>query len=242
MRSFLLLVLLGLAVPLGANSLSQDPENPISPRAQRFFERTLLDAKKGDSKAMGILGLLYEKGEGTAKDLDQAFQWSKKGAQKGDAAAQNNLGFLYFRGLGVKEDDAEALRRFRKAAAQGLASAQANLGLMFARGTSVPKDYALALEWFQKAADQGDMEAQVNLAQMFSLGQGAPKDLVASYQWFTLALKHSRLDKAKLEELRDDLQWLEKRMTGAQVAEAKKKAQEWRESHTAEVSDTPGSE
>jgi TPR repeat protein len=102
---------------------------------------------------------------------------------------------------------------------------------MVARGTGVPKDLAQAREWFQKAADQGDLEAQVNLAQMFSLGQGGPKDLVASYQWFTLALKRHRLDKAKLEELRDDLEWLEKRMTGAQVAEAKKKAAVWEKDH-----------
>lgn len=218
--------------PLTAQASWLEEATPvISSQDQRFFDRTLLDAQKGDPAAMGILGLLYEKGAGCPKNLDKALNWLTQGAKKGDAAAENNLGFLYFQGMGVKEDDLEAFRWFKKAAVQGLASAQSNLGLMFARGAGVPKDLPTALDWFRKASDQDDLDAQVNLAQMLSLGEGGPKDLVSSYQWFLTALDHPALEGTRKEELRDDLLWLEKRLTGSQVEEAKQKAKDWRKDH-----------
>lgn len=230
-KSFFLSLLLFLAPLWAQASLLAEDTPVISPEEQRFFDRTFLDAQQGDSKAMGTLGLLYEKGKGCRKDLDKALAWFKKGAKKGDAASENNLGFLYFQGIGVGQSDQEAYRWFKKAAEQGLASAEANLGLMYARGSGIPKDHTIAFGWFQKAAEQGDLDAQVNLAQMLSLGQGAPKDYVASYQWFTLALRHQDLEDTRRDELRDDLTWLEKRMTGDQVKQAKTQAQKWLDDH-----------
>jgi TPR repeat protein len=235
-RSFPFLFFLFALPPLAVQaSLLEETTPVLSTQDRRFFDRTLLDAQKGDPAAMGILGLLYEKGTGCPKNLDKALNWLTKGAKKGDAAAENNLGFLYFQGIGVKENDLEALRWFKKAADQGLASAQSNLGLMFARGAGVPKDLSTALDWFRKAADQDDLDAQVNLAQMLSLGEGGPKDFPASYQWFLIALDHPDLEGTQKEELRDDLLWLEKRMTGAQIQDAKQKAEDWRENHSSKV-------
>lgn len=200
---------------------------PSSPEDRKAFQKALKEARRGAAKSMGTLGLMYEKGLGVTQDLDQAFRWLSRGAKKGDAACENNLGFLYLKGLGVKEDDDEALQWFQKAADQGLASAQSNLGLVYGRGLGVKKDYGLALSWFKKAAEQDDAEAQVNLAQMLSLGEGAPKDFVESHKWFSLALKHPSLTDGQVEELHNDIEWLEKRMTGAQVQDAQKRARDW---------------
>lgn len=230
-KSFFLSLFLLLA-PLGANASLLAEDTPvIPPEDQRLFDRAFLDAQQGDPKAMGTLGLLYEKGKGCRKDLAKALTWLKKGAKKGDAAAENNLGFLYFQGIGVEQNDQEAYRWFKKAAEQGLASAEANLGLMYARGAGIPKDHGIAFGWFQKAAEQGDLDAQVNLAQMLSIGDGAPKDQVASYQWFTLALRHQDLEDTRRDELRDDLTWMEKHMTGDQVKQAKAQTQKWLDDH-----------
>lgn len=227
-----------LWVPLFSRASLLEEETPtIDSRDQRFFDRTLLDAQRGDSVAMGTLGLLYEKGKGCRKDLDKALTWLKKGAKKGDAAAENNLGFLFFQGVGVQEDDLEAFKWFKKAAEQGLASAQTNLGLMYARGAGIPKDHGIAFGWFQKAADQNDLDAQINLAQMLSLGDGTAKDLVASYQWFTLALAHPGLEDSRVDELHNDLEWLAKRMTGGQINEAKRKAESWTKDHSTALED-----
>lgn len=229
MRPFLFLVpfLLFLAIPLRAQEIFDATPSPQSKEDQKTFQKTLHEAQRGDSKSMGTLGLMYEKGLGAAQDLGKAFHWLSRGAKKGDAASENNLGFLYLKGLGVKEDDAEALKWFQKAADQGLASAQGNLGLVYGRGLGVEKDYGRAIQWFKKAAEQDDADAQVNLAQMLSLGEGAPKDFAESHKWFSLALRHPNLSDAQVGDLRNDIEWLEKRMTGKQTEEAKKRASEW---------------
>jgi TPR repeat protein len=198
----------------------------------KAFRLTKIDAERGDPKAMGNLGLLYEKGLGTPVDLKLAAQWLQRAARKGDASAQNNLGFLYFKGLGVKQDHALALKWFLKAAKQGLASAEGNLGLLYGGGFGVPRDDAKALEWFKKAAEQDDLDAQVNLAHMLSLGQGAPQDNVAAYQWFYLALQHENLEDTRKTELREDLQWLEKHMSEAEVDQARQRASAWKPAST----------
>ena len=194
---------------------------------QELFQGYWRDAQRGDAKAMGVVGLMFEKGLGCPKDYEKAFHWLMRGAQKGDDEAQNNLGFLYYRGLWVPENGAEALRWFTKAADQGLASAQENLGLLYGEGHGVPKDDAKALVWFQKAAQQDYLEAQINLGQMLSIGEGAPKDMIEADKWFTLALKHSIDDGALLENLRNDLEWLEKHMAQKDIDEAKNRADAW---------------
>jgi TPR repeat protein len=196
---------------------------------KQFFHSNLREAERGDAKAMGVLGLMYAKGLGCEKDQAEALKWLKKGAQKGDADTENNLGFMYFQGIGVTEDDAEALKWFNKAAAQGLASAEGNLGLMYGRGAGgVHKDYAQSLEWFKKAAEQNDADSQVNLAQMLSVGEGGPKDYVESHKWFSLALKYHSLESSQVSELRNDIEWLEKHMTGKETDEAQKRTEEWK--------------
>ncbi len=212
---------------------------PQSAEDHEEFQTTFNEAQRGDAVAMGTLGLMYEKGLGCAPDLQKAFHWMTRGAKKGDAASENNLGFLYLKGLGVKEDDAEALVWFQKAADQGLASAQGNLGLVYGRGLGVKKDYDQALLWFKKAADQGNADAQVNLAQTLSLGEGAPKDFVESHKWFSIALKNRSLSDAQVEDLRNDIEWLENRMTGAQVAEARKRASAWDDAQATPTNNEP---
>jgi TPR repeat protein len=214
---------------LQAQELSPgEPFGSANGSPQEIFRSNLREAKRGNAQAMGVVGLMYRRGLGCPKDQAEALEWLEKGAQKGDTDAENNLGFLYFQGSGVKQDDAEALKWFRKAAAQGLASAEGNLGLMYGRGSGVHKDYALALEWFKKAAGQDDSDSQVNLAQMLSLGEGGPQDYIESHKWFSLALKDHSLENSQVSELRNDIEWLEKHMTGKQVAEARKRAETWK--------------
>jgi hypothetical protein len=194
----------------------------------KAFESTKTDAQNGDPKAQGDLGLMYEKGLGTTPDDKKAAYWLAKAAKKGDLNSENNLGFLYFNGHGVIQDYTQALQWFQKASDQGLASAQANLGLMYGAGLGVSKDYSKALNYFKKAADQDDLDAQVNLGMMYSLAEGMPQDNITAYFWFYRALQHVFTDEDKKNEVRDDIQWLEKHMKNEDVAQAKTKAMHWR--------------
>jgi TPR repeat protein len=204
------------------------------PLAFSYFHHS---AQKGDPAGECALGLMYENGYGVEKDYAQAKVWFERSARKGDPGGQNNLGWLYRYGKGVPRDDKTALGWFIKAAGQGLASAQLNIALMAARGEGMKKDAGLAYIWFEKAALQGDDEAQVNLGQMLSLGEGTPKDLVESYKWFSVASNHPDLSGDKRDEIHDDLEWLEKHMTGDQVREAQRRADRFKTA--AEEGDLP---
>ena len=86
-------------------------------------------AIKGGARAQFYLGLMYEEGDGVAKDLKEAVKWYRKAADQGYDVAQTNLGVMYEYGKGVAKDLKEAVTWFRKAADQGYARAQKKLGL-----------------------------------------------------------------------------------------------------------------
>ncbi|RPH75883.1 MAG: sel1 repeat family protein, partial [Nitrospiraceae bacterium] len=82
--------------------------------------------------------------------------------------------------------------------------------------------YAKARQWYEKAAAQGDAKAQLYLGMQYSFGQGGPVDLVQAYMWYSLAAGNGN---AHAPGYRVDLT---RQMTPAQIAEAQKRAREWK--------------
>ncbi len=154
-------------------------------------------------------------------DYHTAVEEFQLSAERGDVNARYNLGVMYQLGLGVPQDDQEAVRWYRLAAEQGHASAQFNLGVMYAKGQGVSQDCQEADRWYQLAADQGDALAQFNLGVMYGQGEGVPKDYVLAHMWLNLAAAKG------LKEAVKGRDFLRKRMTPAQLAEAQRLAREW---------------
>ena len=142
-------------------------------------------------------------------------------AEKGSAAAQYNLGLMHANGWGVPQDSVQARQWYEKAAAQGDASAQTTLGGLYETGMGVPQDYVQARQWWEKAAVQGEVSAQVNLGHLYFAGNGVPQDYVQAHKWFNLAAANGNKPGAVLRN------YLAKKMTPAQIAEAQKLAREW---------------
>jgi TPR repeat protein len=150
-------------------------------------------------------------------------------AADGDARAQSMLGLLYYRGQGVPQDHNEAIKWIRQAADQDDAAAQFRLGVMFAKGQSVPQDDAEAAKWFRRAADLGDAQAQYNLGQLYAKGEAGEPDNVSAHMWFNLAATHfppSDTDDRNAAARNRDL--AAEKMTPAQIAQAQRRAREWR--------------
>jgi S1-C subfamily serine protease len=148
-------------------------------------------------------------------------------AEQGHAGAQYNLGIMYQRGTGVAKDYTKAMKWYRRAAEQGDADAQYNLGIMYDTGQGVPQNYAKAARWYRRAAEQGHINAQYNLGYLYAEGEGVPQDYVQAHMWFNLAAsQHSpgedRADAAKNRDI------VSKRMTPAELAEARRLARNWR--------------
>ena len=115
-----------------------------------------------------------------------------------------------------------ALREWQPLAEQGDARAQFSFGLLYENGDGVPRDYAKARQWYEKASAQGDGKAQLYLGLQSSFGQGVPMDVVEAYMWYSLAADNGNMH---APGYRNDLS---RQMTPAQIAEAKRRAREWK--------------
>jgi hypothetical protein len=184
-----------------------------------------LAAEQGLVAAQFNLGVMYYNGEGVPQDYVETVRLYRLAAEQGIAIAQNSLGNVYAVGQGVPEDDVEAVRWYRLAADQEYAFAQFNLGNMYDRGDGVPEDDVEAVRWYRLAAEQGYAVAQNNLGLMYYNGEGVREDNVLAYLWFNLAAAQGN------ENAQGNKDFVEQRMTRAQIAEAQRMSREWIAAH-----------
>jgi hypothetical protein len=183
-------------------------------------------AEQGNAIAQYNLGVMYANGHGVAQDYPEAIRWYRKAAEQGNAKAQFYLGAMYAHGLGVTQDYPAVVGWFRKAAEQGEPNAQSSLGFMYERGQGVAQDYPAAVGWYRQAAEQGNAMAQYNLGLMCANGKGVTQDYAEAYMWLNLAAsKFSGEEQKRQAGVRDALA---KKMTPQQIAEAGRRAQEWK--------------
>jgi TPR repeat protein len=119
-------------------------------------------------------------------------------------------------------DFAKALREWQPLAERGDAGAQFYLGMLYENGDGAPEDFGKAREWYEKSASQGNANAQFYLGLMSAFGRGAPLDLAQAHMWYSLAAGNGH---ARAALHRNDLA---REMKPAQIAEAQKRAKEWK--------------
>lgn len=129
--------------------------------AMREFEPL---ASQGHAQSQFGIGLMYQNGEGVAKNGTEAVKWFRLAANQGNATFQWYLGRAYDKGQGVAQDYKEAVKWYRLAANQGYSSAQNDLGVMYAKGQGVAQDDKEAVKWYRLAANQGNADSKTNLA------------------------------------------------------------------------------
>jgi len=216
---FVIILLTACILPSGHGQAS--PPIDISAEDLQMLQT---QAAQGYTEAQTTLGQLYDNGLGVPQDYAKAAQWYEKAAVRGDMKAQYHLGAMYENGRGVPQDYTKAHLWREKAAVQGYALAQYNLGTMYENGRGIQQDYVKARQWYEKAAAQGDAGAQFQLGGLYLGGKGVPRDHVRTYMWWSLASAHSTGDLSKLAE--DNRERIARRMTPAQVAEAKRLTQQ----------------
>jgi len=166
----------------------------------------------------------YQKG-----DYPTVLRLARPPAVEGEAWAQRLLALTYYRGRGVAQNYSEAATWFRRAADQGDANAQFFLGVMSSAGQGMPQDFAEGAKWFRLAADQGDPEAQYNLGLAYAKGELGETDNVSAYMWFNLAAAHFPAADARRHAAISSRDVAATKMTQEQIAEAQKRAREWKQ-------------
>lgn len=214
-------------------------------------------AEMGDPICQYNVGVMYDEGTGVAPDAAKVIEWWGKAAAQEHRMAQHNLALLlierggeqnlrdaagwlthaaeagfvpsqytlakiYASGIAVERDDARALALFERAGEAGFVKAQYNLGKIYRDGIGVEADPAVSFEWFNKAARQGYAKAQERLATRFALGDGVGRDVTEALKWAILA---ARQGYASAQDILDDLR---KSMSKQQIAEAERRAAEFR--------------
>ena len=155
-----------------------------APAPQATFDQLLASAKAGDAKAQNSLGVRFELGQATPKDMVQAIHWYRQSAEQGMSHGQYNLARMYALGRGTARDVVAAAAWYRKAAEQGHARAQREFGEMLLNGAGVPQNSTEGVQWVQKSAEQGDALGQFSLGAAYHRGDGVPQNFVEAVKWY----------------------------------------------------------
>jgi TPR repeat protein len=125
------------------------------------------------------------------------------------------------------------LRNIQELANRGDPDALFHLGLMHYEGWGVPQSYAEALKLFELAAERPHTQALLWLGDIYAEGKGVAKDDIEAHKYYDLAATQSAHGDLELSGLYRDMASkkrndLASRMTSAQIAEAQKRAREWK--------------
>jgi len=200
-RLIALIVVVSVALATASSSASGPSATDHAAKAMQEgdFKAALAElkplAEKGDPNAQFFLAMLYDAGNGVARDQARAASLYRKAAEQHHLIAQLCLGVLYYTGQGVKKDVSEAARWFRTPADSGNDQAQFYLGSLYAGGEGVKQDDSTAIHYLSGAAAQRNTRAMGMLATaLFSRSHGqGDQDLVDAYTWSHLAAEMDRV-------------------------------------------------
>lgn len=108
-------------------------------------------AEQGNPEAQFYLGIMYERGWGTATNAEVAAAWYRKAADQGHDRAQYNLGVFYERGRGLPVDLKLAEYWYLRSANQNNWRAMSNVAELYEAGSGLPQDYVQAYMWLSLA-------------------------------------------------------------------------------------------
>lgn len=182
-------------------------------------------AIEGEVDAQTEVGCFYWKRAQTPDahmdDAQTAFYWFNKACVAGDVDAQINVGVCYLNGMGVEKDYAFAFVCFEAAEVRSHDRvAQYNLGICYHHAMGVELNHEVAYSWYLKAAEQGHAKSCRELGILTLQGTGAPYDRVEARKWFILA-----------GDAAQDWQEMPQGMHPDEVAQAQRRAEEWRLAH-----------
>ncbi len=134
-----------------------------------------------------ILGNMYENGEGTTKNSENAYYQYKKAADAGSLDGMTHIARCLLFGIGIEENMDEGFQRLQGLAKKGCVYSQRLLGVLYHQGRGVPKDLSNAFKWLKIASDQEDAFAQEYLADCYYRGDGIDKNYEESFKLYNKA-------------------------------------------------------
>ncbi|XP_048459791.1 death ligand signal enhancer isoform X2 [Rhincodon typus] len=157
------------------------------------FSYFMVAANQGYSKAQYNVGVCYELGKGTVKDIKKAALYYSYAAAQGHNMAQFRWAqyLLHVKPEKQTRDTQEAVGQLEKAAKSGLKEAQAYLGVFFTKEPH--KDLYQAARYLMMASESGDPASHYNLGICYEKGWGVMMDLRQAAELYqkAAALEHA---------------------------------------------------
>ncbi len=145
----------------------------------------------GDASAQYKLGIMYETGQGTDVDLNEALKWYEKSAAQDHKAALRRISYIHILSDGYKPAlHEEWLKTLKKDAGNQDGEAMLLLGTMYKDGIAVKKNLQTAEKFFKQALIKNIPGAEDQLESIFVLKE---EEKEKKY-----ALKQKRLSKEKV--------------------------------------------
>ncbi|RMB93070.1 hypothetical protein DUI87_30576 [Hirundo rustica rustica] len=143
-----------------------------------------LAADRGYSKAQFNVGLCYEHGRGTEKDLEKAgFYYCQAASSHHPMAQYRYARFLLQHGPGSCWDRRhKAVALLERAAGAGITEAQAYLGVFYMRGLQ-PQEKR-GLKYLLQAANSGDAQSRYHVGVCYEQGLGVQQDVAEALRQY----------------------------------------------------------
>ena len=169
-------------------------------------------AEAGDVKSRHFVAMLYENGNGVARDFEKAAYWYRRTAESGDREAMLTYAMIRALGKGTDADVADACHWATRSLHGGNEKARQTLAILRAQAqdavaaateafTAAHKagDAKEALRQLNIAAECGSANAQFALFQLLYDGQGdVPADRVAALLWLREAAEQGHAEAKSL--------------------------------------------
>ncbi|KAM6223480.1 death ligand signal enhancer [Rhynchocyon petersi] len=164
-----------LSVSIAFNFLgTENVKNGDYMTAFSYFQKA---ADRGYSKAQYNVGLCYEHGRGTPRDLCKAVLYYQLAAHQGHSLAQYRYARCLLQDPAFLRDPERqrALAMLKQVADSGLKEAQAFLGVLFTKEPYLEEQRAVKYLWL--AANNGDSQSRYHLGICYEKGLGVQRNL-----------------------------------------------------------------
>lgn len=166
---------------------SRPPVAPGKRQEEEELHNSLIDGSE-DSESLFHLGLNYEMGRGTDKNLPKAVEYYLQSAAEGNTSAQFQLALCYRSGKGVEVDKVASAKWAKEAVDQAnFPPALVLLGYCYLEGEGVPQDQERAFALFTAGVEEDEEEEDgwFHLARCYHHGFGTKKDMDKAVECYT---------------------------------------------------------
>lgn len=204
---------------------------PIASFAQEhtsLFDKLSELSEQGNMEAAYHLGMLYNNGIGTQKNIELAYNWFKKSGEANDPLGSYKLG-CYFAGQAgdlVQYDEEKALKYKLVSTNAGYSYAQFDVGMAYL----IRKENVLAIRYLEKSLKQGYLPAFAILRGVYWKGEIVEQYLVKAHAYTSIPelILFGEIKGLNIRILDD----IEKGMNSKQIDESNVFVENWKPSLT----------